>query len=88
MYNPVIYTIIQMYVSSFMTWKLVDILHSGEWPKPQLIPSGLRAWDSLFTMKHGVWEVVGSIPNQGNILGVFHPARITGKAFWKYVLIF
>ena len=25
-------------------------------------PSGLRAWDSLFTMKHGVWEVVGLIP--------------------------
>ena len=25
--------------------------------------SGLRAWDSLFTIKYGVLEVVGSIPN-------------------------
>ena len=41
----------------------------------------LRAWDSLFTMKSGVREVVGSIPNRANILGVFHPARITGDVF-------
>ena len=34
-------------------------------------PYGLRAWDSLFTMKHGVREVVGSIPKRGNILGEF-----------------
>ena len=43
--------------------------------------SGLGAWDSLFTIKSGVWEVVGSIPNRGNILGEFVPARITGKVF-------
>ena len=35
----------------------------------------------LFTMKPGVREVVGSTPNRGNILGVFHPARLPGKAF-------
>ena len=32
-------------------------------------------------MKHGVQEVVGLNPNWGNILGVFHPARLPGKAF-------
>ena len=34
-------------------------------------PSELGAWDSLFTVNSSVWEVVGSIPKRGNILGSF-----------------
>ena len=45
--------------------------------RPPPCPSGLRAWDSLFTMKHGMREVVGSIPQPGQYTrGVFHPARL------------
>ena len=48
---------------------------------------GLRAWDSLFTMKHGVWEVMGSNPNRGNILGEFFilPGYLV-RFLCKYVL--
>ena len=33
--------------------------------------SELRVWDSIFTMKHGVQEVVSSIHNRGKILEEF-----------------
>ena len=43
-------------------------------------PNELRAWDSLYTMKSGVREVMGL--NLGQYTrGGFHPARIAGKVF-------
>ena len=60
--------LLMLYLTSDLLLKLYlisDLLLIYPWP------SGLRAWDSLFTMKNDVREVVGSIPNQGNILGEF-----------------
>ena len=40
-----------------------EVWFAGGWVRsPPTWPSGLRAWDAFFTMKSGVWEVVGSIP--------------------------